>query len=198
MKGYLKYLVFIFFIIICGLVVFFYINSVENGVDIIYNSEILIVKDGVEYEVKTDNIDKYTIFRENDVEEVIYKYPRTGKTRIALPNLDNVIGRNVIDGKEPFINYTYNVSFNEGYSYLKFLLNEGYNIVMYVSSPQYLEVFFFKDDLYKRIILFEDSLMVCDMIEGAELPPVWEYLKQYNYNNYIETKFNVDFENKKE
>ncbi len=196
MKGYLKYLVFIFFVVICSLFVFFYINNIEDGVDIVYNSELLIVVEGTEYEIKTNNQDKYTIFRVNDAQEVIYKYPRQGKTRIALPDLNDIIGRNVIENKEPFINYTYNVTFQEGFEYLKYLLNEDYKIVMYVSSPQFLEVFFLRDDSYKRVVLFEDSLMVCDMVEGSKLPPVWEYLKQYNYDNYIETKFNIDFDNK--
>lgn len=196
MKGYLKYLVFIFFVVICGLFVFMYINNVEDGVDIVYNSELLIVVEGTEYEIRTDNIDKYTIFRVNDSEEIIYRYPKVGKTRIALPDLSNIIGRNVIENKEPFINYTYNVTFQEGFEYLKYMLNEDYKIAMYVSSPQFLEVFFLKDGLYKRVVLFEDSLMVCDMVEGSELPPVWEYLKQYNYDGYMETLFNVDFENK--
>ena len=66
---------------------------------------------------------------------------------------------------------------------------------MYVSTPQYIEGFLLKDSVYKRVVLFSDTLMVCDMVEGTELPPVWKYLESYNFNGFIEDKFNIEFEN---
>ena len=56
-------------------------------------------------------------------------------------------------------------------------------------------MFLIKDGIYKRVVIFVDSIMVCDMVEGSKVPPIWKYLKSYNFNGYIEKKFNIDFEN---
>ena len=44
------------------------------------------------------------------------------------------------------------------------------------------------------MIIFSDSLMVCNLADGVEIPKVYEYFKEYNYNGFIENKFNTSFE----
>lgn len=197
MKNYLKYFIFIVFLIICIILTLSITKkNVVEGKN--YTSEILIsLKNGEEnkeYEIIVNNRNKATIFRENEIEEVIYTFPREGKPRIPFPDINEIEGENVIERKDTIVNYTYNISYGDGCKYVKYLINEGYSIEMYVSTSQYLEIYLLKDNRYKRLVLFTDSLMVCDLMESAKLPDVWEYLKSYNYNDFIETKFNVDFE----
>ena len=33
------------------------------------------------------------------------------------------------------------------------------------------------------------------MLENAELPSVYEYLKKYNYNSYFDKKFDIEYSN---
>ena len=192
MDKYLKYIVFLFFIFICSIGTYLFMNNIEHGEDITYTSEILIFANGNEYEVKINNKEKVTIFRENDVEEIIYRYPREGKPRISLPNLNQVVGEDILQGKETILDYTYNIKFSDGCKYLKYLIDNGYSVEMYISTSQYLELFLQKDGLYKRLVLFKDTLMICNLLENTELPNIWEYLKSYNYNNYIENKFGIE------
>lgn len=195
MRSYLKYVIFLVFLILCFVCTYFYVNNVEDSPDIVYTSELFIYTKDNEYEVKINNSNKTTIFRENDVEEVIYTYPREGKARIVLPDLSTISGEDVIYNLDTVINYTYNVSYEDGYKYIKYLIDNGYTIEMYISNSQFLEVFLKKDSNYRRVALFLDSMMVCDLVDGVPLPNVWDYLKGYNYNDYIEHKFNVEFEN---
>lgn len=194
MRNYWKYLIFALFLVFCGVITFLLISNVENEEDIYFISEILICVDDKEYEIKVNQNDKSTIFVENGIEEVMYSYPREGKSRLIFPDLDEIKGENTIEGRETIVNYTYNMSYMDSFKYLKYLLDTGFYIDMYVSTPQYIEVFLLKDSIYKRVVLFSDTLMVCDMVEGVELPPIWEYLESYNFNGFIEDKFNIEFD----
>lgn len=196
MKNYLKYLLFITFFVVCICLTLSFLKKEQNDTQS-YISEVLISlkeEDIVkEYEIKVNTKNKSTIFREDNIEEVIYTYPREGKPRISFPNLEDIEEDNIIEGKNTIVNYTYNLSYSDSCKYIKYLINNGYSIEMFISTSQYLEIYLLKNNIYRRLVLFSDSLMVCDMIEGVELPKVWEYLKSYNYNDFIETKFNVDF-----
>lgn len=195
MRGYWKYLIFVVFLVFCGVITFLLISNVEDEEDNYFVSEFLICTNTDEYEIKVNQQNKYTIFIENGIEEVMYAYPREGKSRLVFPDLDEIRGEDTLEGRKQIVNYTYNMSYTDGFKYLKYLLDTGFYIDMYVSTPQYIEVFLLKDSVYKRIVLFSDTLMVCDMVEGTELPPVWEYLESYNFNGFIEDKFNIEFEN---
>ena len=186
-----KYIFFIVFLFICVLFTRNYLMNIQDEDDITLTSEILIVKDNIEYEIILNNKDKTTTFREGDFQEIFYTYPRDSKSRISLPDLSKISGEDVISGKKTFVDYSYNIKFTDGCKYLKYLIEDGYSVKMYVSSSQYLEFFLEKDGLMKRLVLFSDTLMLCDMLKDSELPEVWEYLKAYNYNNYIYNKFDV-------
>ena len=60
---------------------------------------------------------------------------------------------------------------------------------MYVSTSQYFECFLKKENTIKRVVLLSDSLMICDLIEGSELPSVKDYLENYNFNNSLDKYF---------
>ena len=195
MKNVVKILIFFIFIVICFIGTVIYLNNIENGEDVVYTSELLIKTPDKEYEIIVNNNENLTIFRENDSEEVIYKLSRGGKARFYVPDFTRIESSNTIEGLKPYVNYTYNLHYENSYKYIRYLLDAGYSIDTYISSPQYLEIFLIKDGLYKRVVIFVDSLMVCDMVEGSEVPPVWEYLKSYNFNGFIENKFNIEIEN---
>lgn len=188
MKKYIKFIIFGCFIIVCLISLIFLYNA-DMGSTNIYTSEVLILKNNVEYEIKTNKEKKNTIFRENDNEEIILNYPRESKSRMSLPNLDKLDSENVLLDKKPIMDYTYNISFMNGCKYIKYLIEEGYTFEMYVSNSQYFECFLKNDVNYKRIVLFQDTMMVCDMDLSIELPEVKEYLKSYNYNGFIDKKF---------
>lgn len=194
MKNKLKYILFIIFIIL-SIIGTIYIVTLESAkVENIYTSEMLVYLDGVEYEIKVNNQTKETIFREGDIEEVIFRYPRTGKPRISIPNLDKIQGQDMISNLKTFVDYTYNLCFQDSCKYLKYLLDTGYSMKMYAVNSQYLECFLEKEKVIKRLIIFSDSLMVCNLADGVEIPKVYEYFKEYNYNGFIENKFNTSFE----
>ena len=195
MRNSIKVLIFFIFILICAIGTVVYLSGVEDGEDIVYTSELLIKTPDKEYEVIVNNNDNLTIFRENDTEDVIYRLQRGGKARFYVPDFSRIESSNTIQGLKPYVNYSYNLHYENSYKYIRYLLDEGYSIDTYISTPQYLEIFLIKDGLYKRVVIFVDSIMVCDMVEGSEVPPIWKYLKSYNFNGYIEKKFNIDFEN---
>lgn len=188
MKKYIKFIIFGCFVIVCLISLMFLYNA-DMGTTNIYTSEVLILKNNVEYEIKTNKEKKNTIFREDDNEEIILNYPRESKSRMSLPNLDKLDSENVLLDKKPIMDYTYNISFIEGCKYIKYLTEEGYTFEMYVSNSQYFECFLKNEVNYKRIVLFQDTMMVCDMDLSVELPEVKEYLKSYNYNGFIDKKF---------
>ena len=188
MKRYIKYIITASFIVICICsFLFLYLNnpSITN----IYTSEILIYKNGTEYEIKVDNKTNETYFREGDIEEVIYKYSRSPDCRLSIPNLEEIEGKDVLTSAEQILDFTYNIPFMEGCKYIRYLLNSGYNIEMYVCNSQYFECFLKNNEGYKRIVLFSESMMVCDMESSIELPEVADYLQRYNFNGYIDNKF---------
>lgn len=184
-----RWIFMVLFLIICILGTFFFIKYTDNINTHVFISEILIYKDDNEYEIKIENETGYTYFRENNSEEIIYRYPRQGMSRISVPLLDNIEGVDILKSLKPYVDFTYNVSFEEGSKYLKYLLNEGYDMEMYVSTSQYFECFLKKENTIKRVVLLSDSLMVCDLIEGSELPSVKEYLENYNFNNSLDKYF---------
>ena len=162
---YKRWIFMVLFLIICILGTVFFIKYTDNINTHVFISEILIYKDNNEYEIKIENETGYTYFRENDLEEIIYRYPRQGTSRISVPLLEDIEGVDILKSLKPYVDFTYNVSFEEGSKYLKYLLNEGYDIEMYVSTSQYFECFLKKENTIKRVVLLSDSLMVCDLIE---------------------------------
>lgn len=184
-----RWIFMVLFLIICILGTVFFIKYTDNINTHVFISEILIYKDNNEYEIKIENETGYTYFRENDLEEIIYRYSRQGTSRISVPLLENIEGVDILKSLKPYVDFTYNVSFEEGSKYLKYLLNEGYDIEMYVSTSQYFECFLKKENTIKRVVLLSDSLMVCDLIEGSELPSVKDYLENYNFNNSLDKYF---------
>lgn len=195
MEKNLKYIIFFIFICICFLFTFIYINQKEStNINNIFTSEILVYANNKEYEIKIDNKTKKTIFREDDIEEIIFTYPREGKPRVSVPDLSKIQSENVIKDMKTYIDFTYNINFQSGCKYLKYLISNGYDFKMYAATSQYFECFLEKDGRVKRLVLFADSLMVCDLLDDIQLPNVGEYFKNYNYNGYIEDKFKISFE----
>lgn len=190
MKKYLKYIISLVIIFICVLclIVFRTDNSTKNSISI---SEILIFKNGVEYEILVSNETKETFFREDETIEKIYSYPREPKYRLSIPKFDEIEGLNALTEDKLTMNFTYKISYADGSKYIKYLINEGYNIEMYISTSQYFECFLRGIDNYKRVVLFNDTVMVCDMDLSVELPSVADYLQSYNFNGFIDNKFNV-------
>ena len=158
-----KYIFFIVFLIICVLFTRNYLMNIQDEDDITLTSEILIVKDNIEYEIILNNKDKTTTFREGDFQEIFYTYPRDSKSRISLPDLSKISGEDVISGKKTFVDYSYNIKFTDGCKYLKYLIEDGYSVKMYVSSSQYLEFFLEKDGLMKRLVLMWLNLEGCEL-----------------------------------
>lgn len=195
MEKNLKYIIFFIFICICFLFTFIYINQKEStNINNIFTSEILVYANNKEYEIKIDNKTKKTIFRVDDIEEIIFTYPREGKPRVSVPDLSKIQSENVIKDMKTYIDFTYNINFQSGCKYLKYLISNGYDFKMYAATSQYFECFLEKDGRVKRLVLFADSLMVCDLLDDIQLPNVGEYFKNYNYNGYIEDKFKISFE----
>lgn len=184
-----RWIFMVLFLIICILGTVFFIKYTDNINTHVFISEILIYKDNNEYEIKIEKETGYTYFRKNNLEEIIYRYPRQGTSRISVPLLDDVEGVDILKSLKPYVDFTYNVSFEEGSKYLKYLLNDGYDMEMYVSTSQYFECFLKKENTIKRVVLLSDSLMVCDLIEGSELPSVKDYLENYNFNNSLDKYF---------
>lgn len=196
MKNKLIFISFIIFLILVIGFTCFYITTQNKVEDDIYISELLIVKDNIEYEIKISQKTGFIHYRENNLEEIIYKFKTSGKARLSIPDLNNVKSEFVISELKPFVDFSYNVKYADGFKYIKYLMEDGYNIRMYISTSQLFEVFLEKDGKMKRVILFSDTLMTCDMHENAELPSVYEYLKKYNYNGYFDKKFDIELEEK--
>lgn len=165
-------------------------NHDSSDIEHIYLSEVLIYKDGNEYEVLVDKENKYTCFRFNEEREVYYKYPREGKSRLQIPNFEKVNGEDTISRLKPLSNYTYSVDFDGGCAYVKYLMDSGYEMKMYVVTSSYFECFLLKDGVYKRVAIFKDSMMACDMIASAELPDINSYLISYDFNDFLSQKLN--------
>ena len=192
MRRYIKYIISACFIFLCiGLFLCFYTDT--STVTTVYTSEVLIYKDGVEYEVKLNNNTNETFFREGDTEEVIYSYPRKDSpSRLSLPELENIKGEDVLSVDKLIIDFTYDIPYLEGSKYIKYLMDNGYSIEMYICNSQYFECFLKNTEEYKRVVLFVISMMVCDMSLDTELPNVADYLENYNYNNYMDNKFRIE------
>lgn len=191
-KNIIKLIALFLFIIICILFTVFFIKSHSNQkIEHYYLSEMLIYKEGTEYEVLLNNEDKSTWFRVNEDKERYYSYPREGKSRIKIPNMDDVVAENTLYKLKPLSNYTYSVNMEDGFKYLKYLLENGYEIKMYVASPTYYEAFLERDGTVKRLVLFSDFLMMGDLVQDSPLPSLSDYLSVYNYNDYIENKLQV-------
>ena len=165
-------------------------NRKSENIENIFLSEILVFKDGTEYEVLVDKKTKETILRIDDAREVYYKFPREGKSRVQIPNFAEIESENTLAKVKSLINYTYPISFFDGCKYVKLLIEDGLEIAMYIATPSYYEVFLKGDETYKRVVLFSDSLMVGDMLIDAELPEVYDYLNSYDFNGYILEKLN--------
>ena len=196
MRNKIIFISFIVFLILVIGFTCFYITTRNKVEDDIYISELLIVKDNIEYEIKISQNTGFIHYRENNFEEIIYKFKTKGKARLSIPDLNNVKSEFVISELKPFVDFSYNVKYTDGFKYIKYLMEDGYNIKMYISTSQLFEVFLEKDGKMKRVILFSDTLMTCDMLENAELPSVYEYLKKYNYNSYFDKKFDIELEEK--
>lgn len=179
LKQNLKYIVFILSLII-GVLLFFIIQkNLEQNIKNIYISELIVEKGEERYEIFYNEQNNKTYLKNLTDEFVIYEFKREPKARMSLLNIDTIEGLNIIQNIEPYIDYTYNVKYEDSCKYLKYLLNEGYNIEMSVYNSQYMEFFLLKDEKYKRVVIFPDSLMVCDMLEGSILPSIESYFSRY-------------------
>lgn len=192
-KVFIAFLIYLLIILVVCLFLFFKNLGTEN-IKNTFTSELMIYDLGVEYEIKVDNQTGETIFRNGEVEEVIYIRKRTPNPRISIPNLNNIEAQNVLEGLSTIVDFTYNVDFKDSCKYLKYLILEGYELKRYVSTSQYFECYLQKDKVIKRIIIFSDSIMVCDLLEGIEIPNFYNYLKNYNWDGYFENKFNFSYE----
>ena len=192
-------IIFISFIVFLVLIIgftFFYITTQNKVEEDIYISELLVVKDDTEYEIKISQETGYIYYRQDNQEEIIYKFKTKGKARLGIPNLEEIESEFVISELKPFVDFSYNVKYLDGFKYIKYLMEDGYSIKMYVSNSQFFEAFLEREGKMKRVILFSDTLMTCDMLENAELPSPYEYLKKYNYNSYFDEKFDIELEEK--
>lgn len=185
MKKYIKYIVFVVFLCVC--MAFLLGKGGSNDVnENIYISELLVYKEGKEYEIKVNTETKETVLRIDDNEDVVYSYPRGGNARVSIPDFDDIQGQNVIKDIKPYVDYTYNVGYQEGCKYIKYLMEDGYVLKQYMANSQYFECFLEKDNNVRRVILFIDSLMVCDLMENVSLPEISNYFTKYNFYGKIE------------
>ena len=192
-------IIFISFIVFLVLIIgftFFYITTQNKVEEDIYISELLVVKDDTEYEIKISQETGYIYYRQDNQEEIIYKFKTKGKARLGIPNLEEIESEFVISELKPFVDFSYNVKYLDGFKYIKYLMEDGYSIKMYISNSQFFEAFLEREGKMIRVILFSDTLMTCDMLENAELPSPYEYLKKYNYNSYFDEKFDIELEEK--
>lgn len=196
MKNKIIFISFIVFLVLVIGLTFIYITTQNKVVEDIYISELLIVKDDIEYEIKISQETGFIYYRQDDLEEIIYKFKTKGKARLGIPNLEEIESEFVISELKPFVDFSYNVKYLDGFKYIKYLMEDGYRIKMYISNSQFFEAFLEREGKMKRVILFSDTLMTCDMLENAELPSPYEYLKKYNYNSYFDEKFDIELEEK--
>lgn len=196
MKNKIIFISFIVFLVLVIGLTFIYITTQNKVVEDIYISELLIVKDDIEYEIKISQETGFIYYRQDDLEEIIYKFKTKGKARLGIPNLEEIESDFVISELKPFVDFSYNVKYLDGFKYIKYLMEDGYRIKMYISNSQFFEAFLEREGKMKRVILFSDTLMTCDMLENAELPSPYEYLKKYNYNSYFDEKFDIELEEK--
>lgn len=196
MKNKIIFISFIVFLVLVIGLTFIYITTQNKVVEDIYISELLIVKDDIEYEIKISQETGFIYYRQDALEEIIYKFKTKGKARLGIPNLEEIESEFVISELKPFVDFSYNVKYLDGFKYIKYLMEDGYSIKMYISNSQFFEAFLEREGKMKRVILFSDTLMTCDMLENAELPSPYEYLKKYNYNSYFDEKFDIELEEK--
>lgn len=196
MKNKIIFISFIVFLVLVIGLTFIYITTQNKVEEDIYISELLVVKDDTEYEIKISQETGYIYYRQDNQEEIIYKFKTKGKARLGIPNLEEIDSEFVISELKPFVDFSYNVKYLDGFKYIKYLMEDGYSIKMYISNSQFFEAFLEREGKMKRVILFSDTLMTCDMLENAELPSPYEYLKKYNYNSYFDEKFDIELEEK--
>ena len=86
-------IIFISFIVFLVLIIgftFFYITTQNKVEEDIYISELLVVKDDTEYEIKISQETGYIYYRQDNQEEIIYKFKTKGKARLGIPNLEEI------------------------------------------------------------------------------------------------------------
>lgn len=167
-------------IILSGIFVIYKIDSNSSQ----YFVSILYIKKGNDtFELKVRNRDKVTLQVDNGVESVFSLIPRTGKERIAFPDLNKVEAKNTLEGRVQKSKLLWELTFMDSFRYVKYLIDkEGYKIEMYASTHQYIEIYLEKEGLYKRLIIFRDSIMVSDMVEDAVLPDFETYISKFRIN----------------
>ena len=188
MKNAIKIGITCVIIIACIVVVSIYVHNQGTDSESIYISELLVYKDGKEYEILVDKNTKETYLRTDEDKELCFMYPREGKSRLPIPDIDKIDGINIIEDKETILEYTYNVSYSDSFKYVKYLMDNGYSILMYAVNSQYFECFLKNSGGIKRLIIFSDTLMVCDLYDNASIPSVVSYFKTYDYNGKISSK----------
>lgn len=81
--------------------------------------------------------------------------------------------------REPVSQYVWDVSLDESASYVKHLSDYGYSVVREIHTSQFVELIMQFGSSRKRIIIFSHTMIAADLIEGAVLSPISDYLKKY-------------------
>lgn len=164
-----------FLVLAGGLIVFFLVNRSEQPPN--YITEMILREGDLEYKVLYDIEKKQTLLVTDETEEVLSILAREPQEVLRLP--DTSESKNTIANKEKISPLTYENSFLESVQYLNYLKDQGYETIREVHTPYYQEKILQKENNKKRIVVFRNFMMIGDLNESAELPPLEKYLNKY-------------------
>ena len=164
-----------FLVLAAGLIVFYLVNRSEQPPN--YITEMILREGDLEYKVLYDIEKKQTLLVTDETEEVLSILAREPQEVLRLP--DTSESKNTIANKEKISPLTYENSFLESVQYLNYLKDQGYETIREVHTPYYQEKILQKENNKKRIVVFRNFMMIGDLNESAELPPLEKYLNKY-------------------
>lgn len=164
-----------FLVLAGGLIVFYLVNRSEQPPN--YITEMILREGDLEYKVLYDIEKKQTLLVTDETEEVLSILAREPQEVLRLP--DTSESKNTIANKEKISPLTYENSFLESVQYLNYLKDQGYETIREVHTPYYQEKILQKENNKKRIVVFRNFMMIGDLNESAELPPLEKYLNKY-------------------
>lgn len=131
-------------------------------------------------EVKVMASDGFTYLYENGVQkQLITVVPNKLKSILVLPDMSNLEGKNTLIEKAPISEMTWSSTLQDSAEYLKNLQNDGYTLKQIASTSQYIEYFLQKGESIQRVVVFQTSIMVGELADGASIPSVDSYFKNY-------------------
>lgn len=178
-----KALVLLVLVLIVGVVLFVIFdraNFSQNGQDVQFVTDILVIRGGESKEIRIMNPSRHSYLFENGVKmRVVSVIPTTSVGILQLPKIGTVLGKNVPDSRLPVSELTWVSSLYESSGYIQFLLDSGYVIDLIAYTSQFIECFLTRDGVTKRVIIFNEFIMVGDLLEGVALPSVDSYFKKH-------------------